>query len=73
MKEYSLTGLQVASATILFLLSLIAVNMGVEVTQRPGIDEASLLTQVYFSIGLFFLAGWEYGAPTAGPLWAQWL
>lgn len=54
-----------------FLLTLAAFEAGVDVTERPGTNEAGLGAHVYYAIGLFFLAGVDLGMPTGGPDWAR--
>jgi Trk K+ transport system NAD-binding subunit len=61
------------TAALLFVFGcgLAAFEMGVEVSDRPGIPEGNLLTQSYYAIGLFVLGGLDLGVPVGGPELAQ--
>jgi Trk K+ transport system NAD-binding subunit len=56
---------------VVFGCGLTAFELGVEVSDRPGISDGSLLTQAYYSIGLFVLGGLDLGVPVGGPEAAQ--
>lgn len=59
-----------------FTLALAAFRLGVGVDARAGVDGASLLTHVYYALGLFVLGGLDLGVPVGasaearGMLWA---
>lgn len=61
------------TALLLFVFGcgLTAFELGVEVSDRPGISDGTLLTQAYYSIGLFVLGGLDLGVPVGGPEGAQ--
>lgn len=54
-----------------------AFQAGVDVSDRPGLPDAELLTQLYYAAGLFVLGGLDLGTPVSGPgferalLWAS--
>ncbi len=50
-----------------FGLAFIAIRGGVGVTQRAGLPDADVLTQIYYALGLFVLGGLDIGLPTGGP------
>lgn len=56
---------------LVFAGVLVAFGAGVELSERPGIPEASLLVRVYSAIGLFVLGGLDLGTPIGGPAWAR--
>lgn len=60
-----------ALLVLVFGCGVLAFQLGVEVSDRPGIAEGSLLTQAYYGIGLFVLGGLDLGVPVAGPPVAQ--
>ncbi len=45
--------------------------MGAEAADRPGIPDAGILTQVYYTVGLFVLGGLDLGMPTGGTATAR--
>ena len=55
------------AAGTLFLLALIGFLSGVSVTERPDVQAAGVLTQAYYSLGLFVVGGLDLGVPTGGP------
>lgn len=50
-----------------FALGLGAFQLGVDVSERPGISSAPLWTQAYYALGLFVLGGLDLGVPSSGP------
>lgn len=48
--------------------ALLGFSLGVSLTERPGVVNASFLTKVYYSLGLFVVGGLDIGTPTGGPL-----
>ncbi|MFK7988460.1 MAG: NAD-binding protein [Sandaracinaceae bacterium] len=51
-----------------YALSFAAFRMGVGTDARPGVEDADLLTHLYYSLGVFVLGGLDLGVPTGGPL-----
>lgn len=51
--------------------ALVAFRTGVGVTHRPGLPEASLMTHLYYTLGLFFFGGMDLGMPAGGPALAR--
>ncbi len=49
-----------------FALALAGFRMGAGVDAREGIEHASLLTQIYYALGLFVLGGLDLGMPVGG-------
>jgi voltage-gated potassium channel Kch len=41
---------------------------GAEVSERPGVSQAQVLTKIYYTLGLFVLGGMDIGTPIGGPL-----
>ncbi len=60
-----------AGALFFFFGALIGFASGVSVTERPGVGEASLLTQAYYSLSLFVVGGVDLGTPYGGPLFGR--
>lgn len=56
-----------AAAALFFLSALVALLMGVSLSERPEVTEAGLLTKAYYSLGLFVVGGLDVGIPTGGP------
>lgn len=54
-----------------FAAGLTGFVMGVDTTDRPGVSQAGLATQIYYTVGLFVLAGIDLGTPTGGPVVGQ--
>ena len=46
--------------------ALYAFAAGVDTSERPGIGRTDVLTQLYYTIGLFVLGGLDLGTPTGG-------
>ncbi len=57
-----------AAAVFFFLSALFGMLMGVSLSERPEVIEASVLTKIYYSLGLFVVGGLDLGIPTGGPL-----
>ena len=57
-----------AGALFFFFGALAGFASGVSVTERPGVAEAGLLTQAYYSLSLFVVGGIDLGTPYGGPL-----
>lgn len=51
---------------LVFGMSVAAFRAGVDVSDRPGLPEAGLLSQLYYAAGLFVLGGLDLGTPVAG-------
>jgi voltage-gated potassium channel Kch len=51
------------------VLSMVGFSTGVAVSERPGVVEAGVLVQLYYSLGLFLFGGMDLGTPVGGP-WA---
>ena len=49
------------------VISVLAFQNGVNVSDREDIPDDDLITQIYYSIGLFALGGMDLGMPTDGP------
>ncbi|MBT6278273.1 MAG: hypothetical protein HOI95_29570 [Chromatiales bacterium] len=56
---------------VVIAAGLLAFQAGVDVSERPGTANAHFLTQLYYTLGLFVLAGLDLGVPQGGPEWAQ--
>jgi hypothetical protein len=52
-------------------ISILAFRNGVNVSDRVDIPDRDLITQLYYSIGLFTLGGMDLGMPTGGPIFWQ--
>ncbi len=48
-------------------MAVLAFQSGVDVSDRPGLPHAELLTQLYYAAGLFVLGGLDLGTPVSGP------
>lgn len=59
------------SAITIFGCGFLGLAAGVEVSERPGIAEASLFAKAYYAMGLFVLGGLDLGTPTGGPLFGR--
>lgn len=59
------------SAITLFGFGLLGLVVGVDVSERPGMPEADLLTKAYYTLGLFVLGGLDLGTPINGPLYGR--
>ncbi len=66
-------GLAARAVPVLLVVTggLVAVQAGVDVSQRPGLPTDPLLVQLYYVFGLFVLGGLDLGVPTGGPAWAR--
>jgi hypothetical protein len=53
------------------VVSLIAFDAGVGVTERPGITGAVWPARLYYALSLFVLGGVDIGVPVGGPNWAR--
>lgn len=51
---------------IALAMALAAFRMGVGVDAREGVEQAALLTQLYYALGLFVLGGLDLGVPVGG-------
>ncbi|MDP3278844.1 MAG: NAD-binding protein [Deltaproteobacteria bacterium] len=54
-----------------FLLGFMGFSLGGVVSERPGIASAPFAARVYYTLGLFVLAGIDLGLPRSGPVVAQ--
>jgi voltage-gated potassium channel Kch len=54
-----------------FVLTVVAFEAGVEVSDRESAGSAGVLAHVYYAIGLFLLGGMDLGTPVGGPVWAR--
>lgn len=61
---------RVLAALVVFGIGLLAFQGGVEISERPDLGSAGLLTRLYYTVGLFFLGGLDIGVPSGGPDWA---
>jgi len=57
--------------TLVFSAGLASFMGGATVSDRPHASDNGLVTQVYYTIGLFVLGGMDLGVPNGGPAWAQ--
>ena len=57
-----------SAAAFLFLCALFGLLMGVSLSERPEVSQASILTKAYYSLGLFVVGGLDVGIPQGGPL-----
>ena len=51
---------------LVFILALLAFNNGVYLEDKPNICTDPLFVQIYYTIGLFLLAGIDFGMPMGG-------
>ena len=51
---------------LVFILTLLAFNNGVYLEDKPNICTDPLFVQIYYTIGLFLLAGIDFGMPMGG-------
>ena len=61
------------AALLSFIFAMVGFQMGVAVTDRPGLPEASLVTHIYYSLSLFVMGGVDLGMPVGGPLLGRYL
>jgi len=59
------------AAAILFLLGFGGLLAGVDVSERPGVADASNMTKAYYTMGLFVVGGLDIGTPQGGPWLAR--
>ena len=59
------------AAALTFLIAIIGFRSGVDLTDTADVASSGLLTQAYFSLGLFVIGGLDIGTPTGGPVWGQ--
>ncbi len=59
------------AAALTFLMAIIGFRSGIDLTDTPNVGAAGLLTQAYFSLGLFVIGGLDIGTPVGGPMWGQ--
>jgi len=59
------------AAASMFVIAIIGFRSGIGLTDTPDVGAAGLLTQAYYSLGLFVIGGLDIGTPTGGPLWGQ--
>ena len=52
---------------------IISLEAGVGFSERPGVQDAGVITHLYYVLGLFVLGGLDLGMPDGGPTWARWL
>lgn len=62
---------RLALPAMAFAFGVTGFAFGVDVTQRPGIADESLLTKIYYALGLFIFGGMDLGTPTGGPVVAR--
>jgi Trk K+ transport system NAD-binding subunit len=55
-------------ALLLFASAVLGFQLGVSVSERPGVHTSGLLTQAYYSLSLFVVGGVDLGAPQGGPV-----
>src|SRR5689334_7492087 len=56
---------------VVFVCGLVGFTMGAEVSARPAVTNAPLMTHVYYTLGLFVLGGMDLGVPNGGPEFAR--
>jgi len=59
--------LRLAVLLAVFFGGLLAFRLGVGTSERPGLADASLFAQLYYTLGLFVLGGMDLGTPAGGP------
>ena len=59
------------AVALIFVLGLVAFANGVALTERPDVNQAPALEQIYYILGLFVVGGLDLGMPVGGPLWAN--
>ena len=62
---------RVVPVAVVFLGTMVAFEVGVDVSERPGVPQASWSVQLYYAVGLFVLGGMDLGVPVGGPIWAR--
>lgn len=58
--------LRTAAALFFFLAALVTFELGVSVSERPELNQASLLAKAYYSLSLFVVGGLDLGTPVGG-------
>jgi voltage-gated potassium channel Kch len=53
-------------ALFFFISAIVGFEMGVGVSERPGIVDAGILTKAYYSLSLFVVGGVDLGTPYGG-------
>lgn len=54
-----------------FAAGLVGFLAGVDASDRPGIPDAGVAAQLYYTVALFVLGGIDLGTPVGGPDWAR--
>lgn len=62
---------RLALPALAFVCGLYGLLMGVGVTERPGITDASIVAKIYYTLGLFIFGGMDLGVPTGGSIFAR--
>ena len=62
---------RITPVLVMFVATIVAIEAGVDVSERPGLPDQPLPVQLYYAVGLFFLGGLDLGVPTGGPTWAR--
>lgn len=70
-RDIALWFVRIALPVLTFVMTLTAIEEGVDFSERPGMPGAPLLDQIYYATGLFFFGGLDLGVPTGGPTWAR--
>ena len=58
-------------AVLVLALAIAGLAAGVGLSDRESVRQASWLTKVYYSLGLFVFGGLDLGVPHGGPPWAR--
>jgi voltage-gated potassium channel Kch len=53
------------------IMGMLALQVGVGFSERPGVPEQGFFSHLYYTIGLFVLGGIDVGIPDGGPTWAR--
>ncbi|MEM7078946.1 MAG: NAD-binding protein [Pseudomonadota bacterium] len=61
------------AAMAIIVCALIGMFSEVGLTATPELQDADLLTRLYYVLGLFVFGGLDIGTPTGGPIWARFL
>ena len=56
------------TAVIVYACALLALQSGVSLSERPGVEDSGLLVKIYYSFGVFVLGGLDLGTPLGGPV-----
>jgi voltage-gated potassium channel Kch len=54
-----------------YVCALLAFELGVSASDRPGVEQAGFLAHTYYAAGLFVLGGMDLGMPVGGPLFGR--